>query len=137
LICLEGGIMINTTDSATRNRFIIVRRGGKKVITAYQVVDKFNHAKFGNCSVLAMKLVTSRRHQARATASVLGCPIIGDKIYGGTSHDRILLHSSYIGFHARIGTDYSIMCPPKWGTENEFPSVEEFLKKCIPPPTTP
>jgi len=126
---LEAGIMSNFANKAAKKRFIIVRKGGKKVITAYQVLEKFNHETFGKCSVLAMKLITGRRHQARATASVLGCPIIGDQLYGGPAYSRVLLHSSYVGFRARLGPDYSVICPPKWGKDKEFPGVEQFLNE--------
>jgi len=121
--------MSNFANKTAKKRFIIVRKGGKKIITAYQILEKFNHATFGKCSVIAMKLITGRRHQARATASVLGCPIIGDQLYGGPAYNRVLLHSSYIGFHARLGPNYAVVCPPKWGNDNEFPNVEEFFKK--------
>lgn len=51
---------------------------------------KYNSEK--NQSLLEIDLVTGLRHQIRASLAFLGFPIIGDPLYGGSEHDRLLLH---------------------------------------------
>lgn len=47
-------------------------------------------------------LVTGFRHQIRAHLALLGCPIIGDEIYGGAPAKRLMLHSTRIAFSDRV-----------------------------------
>ena len=47
-----------------------------------------------NTSLLSVDLETGRRHQIRAQLAAIGCPILGDRAYGGTQalpHGRIAL----------------------------------------------
>jgi 23S rRNA pseudouridine1911/1915/1917 synthase len=51
---------------------------GKKAITHYQVIDKFQHVSLIKCN-----LETGRTHQIRAHMKHIGHPIFGDATYGG------------------------------------------------------
>lgn len=68
----------------------IVRSGGKKAITDFQVLKKVDGIYLGQA-----KLVTGRRHQIRISLSALGSPILGDTIYGDveTKETRMFLHA--------------------------------------------
>ncbi|MCK5883500.1 MAG: hypothetical protein KAG61_07410 [Bacteriovoracaceae bacterium] len=44
-------------------------------------------------SLVQIELETGVRHQIRAQFSILGLPLLGDTIYGGTVSDRIYLHA--------------------------------------------
>tara|TARA_R110002049_G_scaffold303941_1_gene498662 strand:+ start:685 stop:1578 length:894 start_codon:yes stop_codon:yes gene_type:complete len=43
--------------------------------------------------ILAIDLAHGHRHQIRAHLAMLGCPIRGDEIYGGTTAQRLYLHA--------------------------------------------
>ncbi|HCU80960.1 MAG TPA: RluA family pseudouridine synthase [Chloroflexi bacterium] len=46
-------------------------------VTRYSTVEKFNE-----CTLLEIKPITGRTHQIRVHMSYLGCPIVGDLLYG-------------------------------------------------------
>ena len=70
-----------------RKRRAIVERGGKLAITDYRVVA-------GACmratTLLECKIATGRTHQIRLHMASLGCPVIGDKMYGKSALDKQL-----------------------------------------------
>jgi len=45
-------------------------------------------------SYVRLRLMTGHRHQLRVQLSILGHPIIGDHLYGGSQADRMYLHCS-------------------------------------------
>lgn len=81
---------------------IIMRRvcdGGEEkakiAITAYKVLFTGD----GVCAVAAAP-ITGRTHQLRVHFFHIGCPLLGDTMYGGTTEkiDRHALHSAYLSF---------------------------------------
>lgn len=61
--------------------------------------------------------LTGRTHQLRVHASHpmgLGCPIVGDRLYGhGRPGDRLFLHASCLGFrHPENNKELCFECPP-------------------------
>lgn len=69
--------------------------GAQEAITDYRVLHRGE-----TLSVLALSPVTGRTHQLRAHLAHLGCPILGDAIYGGASRlpggPKLHLHSRRI-----------------------------------------
>ena len=65
-----------------------LKEGGKKAETEYKVIRSAN-----NQSIIEFKPKTGRMHQLRFHSKFLGCPIIGDKKYGGQKTSRMLLHA--------------------------------------------
>ncbi|MDP5109952.1 MAG: RluA family pseudouridine synthase [Rickettsiaceae bacterium] len=65
-----------------------LKEGGKKAETEYKVIRSSN-----NRSMIEFKPKTGRMHQLRFHSKFLGCPIIGDKKYGGQKSSRMLLHA--------------------------------------------
>lgn len=71
----------------------VTRRGaGKPAVTAYRVLDANEHA-----ALIEARPVTGRLHQVRVHLEAIGCPILGDIIYGprrvhGAS-PRLALHA--------------------------------------------
>ena len=53
---------------------------GQKAVTAWHVVSRSQGR-----ALMELTLLTGRTHQARVHCAVLGCPIIGDERYGGST----------------------------------------------------
>ena len=71
--------------------------GGKSSLTGYKVLWTQN-----NISMIKIKLFTGRTHQIRVHFSALGCPLVGDVVYGAPENEselgRVLLHSWKLSF---------------------------------------
>ena len=77
---------------------MVVIEGGKPSLTGYKVLWSKN-----DYSLVMCELFTGRMHQIRAHMSALGCPLVGDTMYGaerfGDVFDgRVYLHSWQLGF---------------------------------------
>lgn len=98
------------------DRSIIVRQvcgeneGGDYALTEYRVLlEKDGH------SLVAASPVTGRTHQLRVHFSSLGCPILGDDLYGNASSliHRQALHSAFVSFPKPDGGEtVSVTAPP-------------------------
>lgn len=95
----ESG-MINLPIKRAEDSIIsrVTAEDGKPSQTLYKVLDKFNGA-----SLVKFRLLTGRTHQIRLHSSEIGCPLVGDGIYGddsNTSHiiSRHALHCSEVSF---------------------------------------
>ena len=67
-----------------RKRMAIVERNGKRAVTNWQVV------RGGRISLIRCVIETGRTHQIRVHMASLGCPVIGDKVYGKSALDKRL-----------------------------------------------
>jgi 23S rRNA pseudouridine1911/1915/1917 synthase len=76
-----------------------VTRGGKPSVTEYEVID--DRFRDGRCLV-RIHLHTGRTHQIRVHMAFIGCPIIGDTVYGYNKQrlgmKRNFLHAAELGF---------------------------------------
>jgi 23S rRNA pseudouridine1911/1915/1917 synthase len=65
-------------DPAHRKRMAILPPGkGRESVSEYRTREKFSHH-----TLLEFHPLTGRTHQVRLHCAFLGCPIVGDKIYG-------------------------------------------------------
>ena len=98
-------------DINDRPRQIVSQAYGKEAITDYEVLEVFPAGHFDNIwsgglttSGTSLALVrfrphTGRTHQLRVhSAEGLGCPILGDLLYGASYHHRLCLHAESISF---------------------------------------
>ena len=76
----EGEIRIPlgpAADSSVPYKQAVNRDGGKEAVTLFKVLRR------GEClTLLALTLLTGRKHQLRVHLQTLGHPVVGDKIYG-------------------------------------------------------
>jgi 23S rRNA pseudouridine1911/1915/1917 synthase len=64
-------------DSRDRKRFTVSKDRGRIALTQYKLVKEL-----GEYSLLLLKPRTGRTHQLRVHLKYLGCPILGDPVYG-------------------------------------------------------
>jgi len=74
---------------------------GKPALTEYRVI------KSGARPILALKLRTGRTHQIRVHLASVGCPVVGDGLYGVPgSQGRHLLHCWKINFQHPLSDNF-------------------------------
>jgi tRNA pseudouridine32 synthase/23S rRNA pseudouridine746 synthase len=81
-----------------RPRQVVDRERGKRAITEYRLME--SEKSTVNYSLLSLWPHTGRTHQLRmhcAHPDGLGCPIVGDELYG-TKADRLYLQAQAITF---------------------------------------
>ena len=69
-----------------RKRMAIVEKNGKTAITNWRVFDCSRQ----QTTAIECKIETGRTHQIRVHMASLGCPVIGDAVYGKSALDRKL-----------------------------------------------
>ena len=82
-------------DITDRPRQLVDHERGKEAVTEYEIVGTDN-----SHTLVALYPQTGRTHQLRvhcAHAEGLGCPILGDALYG-TPADRLYLHAEQLTF---------------------------------------
>lgn len=88
---------------ANRKKIAIVP-GGKRAVTHYRTLSPLRHAALVEC-----RLETGRTHQVRVHMASLGHSLLGDPVYGRTTHPlrgpletlnfrRQALHAAHLGF---------------------------------------
>lgn len=86
-------------------------RRGKPSVSRFRVLWRCDAA-----TLLAVALVTGRRHQIRVHLYACGHPIVGDVRYGDIarqrSFPRMMLHACRIGFRLPSGGPCTIWAPP-------------------------
>ncbi|MCR5725714.1 MAG: RluA family pseudouridine synthase [Treponema sp.] len=85
-------------DSGDRKRFKAVTgtTAGKYACTRYQCI-----AQYGDYSLMVLRLKTGRTHQIRVHMKYLGCPILGDPIYGRKTAGTVFAEATLM-LHAFI-----------------------------------
>jgi 23S rRNA pseudouridine1911/1915/1917 synthase len=85
-------------DPRARVRMAVVSRGGREATTTYEVEQAF-----ARHSLLRVVPETGRTHQIRVHLAFLGCPVVGDVVYGrkhpSLRVSRQMLHAWRIEIH--------------------------------------
>lgn len=97
--------IIRTEDGIRR----AVAEGGKYCKTGYSVIDESD-----DFAIVRLRLYTGRTHQIRVHLQFIGCPIVGDTLYGEKDEKikRQALHCYYMEFdQPRTGKRLEIEAP--------------------------
>jgi 23S rRNA pseudouridine1911/1915/1917 synthase len=89
----------------------LVKSGGREVVTHYALERRFGPADRPLAARLACRLETGRTHQIRVHLASIGCPVLGDPVYGSgppatavraaiaaAGLERQALHAAVLGF---------------------------------------
>jgi 23S rRNA pseudouridine1911/1915/1917 synthase len=105
-------------DLRRRSRMTARRREGRDARTDWRL-----RLRAGNYSFIEADLHTGRTHQIRVHFSALGCPVVGDTVYGAPRQERVgteilpplernFLHAARIAFtHPRFGKKIECRAP--------------------------
>jgi len=100
-----------------RKRMAVRTSSGRAAVTEYWVEKRFGPPLSPVASLLGAKLGTGRTHQVRVHLAHLGCPVVGDPVYGRKSRNasqpaslrtfgRQALHATVLEFrHPRTGKE--------------------------------
>ncbi|NDI35811.1 RluA family pseudouridine synthase [Chengkuizengella sediminis] len=95
---LEGTVNAPIDRDPEQQHLRIVTDEGYSAITHYKVEEEYQSA-----SLVRLWLETGRTHQIRVHMKHLGCPLVGDKMYGeennGPKMDRQALHAAKLAFY--------------------------------------
>lgn len=93
-----------------RKRFSSKVQTGKRAVTHYRVLERFDHA-----TLVEIRLETGRTHQIRAHFADAGHPLVGDEVYGrrgGPDFERPALHALRLSFaHPISGQPVAALAP--------------------------
>jgi 23S rRNA pseudouridine1911/1915/1917 synthase len=113
-------------DPQQRKRMAVVR-GGKPAITEYTIIeDDFVEDQ----ALVRVKLLTGRTHQIRVHMAFIGCPIVGDTVYGFRKQriklKRHFLHAAELSFdHPISGERLHFESPLPPGLQNILEKLRE------------
>ena len=87
-----------------------INRNGQSARTDYEVMETR-----GTRSLLALRPQTGRTHQLRVHLAHIGCPIVGDVVYGRASREPLKLHARALSFTASDGSAATVTAEPPMG----------------------
>ncbi len=107
-----------------RKKMAVLRAGGREAITHYQLEEVYGDTK-PLAALLTCRLETGRTHQIRVHMAHLGCPCLGDPVYGSGApakevqailkaldFSRQALHAGLLGFiHPITGEKLKFKAP--------------------------
>ncbi|BBB91967.1 RluA family pseudouridine synthase [Methylomusa anaerophila] len=86
-----------------------INPAGERAVTYYRTIGSFDGA-----TLLELNLATGRTHQIRVHLAHLGCPVIGDAMYGLRTSwmPRQALHAAAVSFqHIKNGQEITVYAP--------------------------
>ncbi len=95
----------------------------ERACTHWQVIGRD-----GGRAALLVRVETGKKHQIRVHLSDLGCPIVGDRAYGGPAFQRLLLHAALLRFrHPVTGDQLLTISRPDPAFRRAFPALPDPL----------
>lgn len=93
----------------------MVHKTGKAAVTAMQV-----DASSQTLAKVTLQPKTGRTHQLRVHMAYIGCPILGDRLYGRKSADRMYLHAHKLSLQIPDGSTHEFVAPIPAAFETTF-----------------
>lgn len=97
-------------DSHDRKMYTVTDKNSKHAVTHFLVLERF-----GDFTLVELKLETGRTHQIRVHMKFIGHPLVGDPMYGkskGMLMEGQALHAAVLGFvHPRTGVTMQFEAP--------------------------
>ncbi len=98
-------------DPTERKRMAVVMKNGKRAITHFTVLERFN-----NMTLVRCQLETGRTHQIRVHLAKLGHPVVGDPVYGHRKNNFSIqgqaLHAKELHLrHPSTGAEMHFLAP--------------------------
>ncbi len=108
-------------DAQDRKLYTVTDRNSKHAVTHFTIVERF-----GDYSLLELKLETGRTHQIRVHMKYIGHPLVGDPVYGKSKGIKLngqALHAAVLGFvHPSTG-EYMEFSAPMPSDMNELLTI--------------
>jgi 23S rRNA pseudouridine1911/1915/1917 synthase len=120
-------------DRIRRTRMTARARGGREAVSHWRVLRRIQ-ARFGNFSLLELKIDTGRTHQIRVHLASLGHPVVGDALYGAprelkdTRGGKLALGRNFL-HAAAIGLMHPVTGAPLVFARPLPPDLEDFLNR--------
>lgn len=109
-------------DSNDRKMYTVTEKNSKHAVTHFVVIERF-----GDFTLVELKLETGRTHQIRVHMKFIGHPLVGDPMYGkskGMLMDGQALHAAILGFkHPRTGEWLQFEAPIPADMENLLQTI--------------
>ncbi|CAN7447807.1 RluA family pseudouridine synthase [Paenibacillus sp. LjRoot153] len=109
-------------DSHDRKMYTVTEKNSKTAVTHFVVIERF-----GDFTLVELKLETGRTHQIRVHMKFIGHPLVGDPMYGkskGMLMDGQALHAAILGFtHPRTGEWMQFEAPIPPDMENLISTI--------------
>ena len=109
-------------DSHDRKMYTVTEKNSKTAVTHFVVIERF-----GDFTLVELKLETGRTHQIRVHMKFIGHPLVGDPMYGkskGMLMDGQALHAAILGFkHPRTGEWMQFEAPIPPDMENLIQTI--------------
>lgn len=130
----EGTIEASIGRHPVDRKKMAVVPNGREAISIFRVISFTD-----NYSLLLVRILTGRTHQIRVHLHHIGCPVIGDRIYGKKGLDLIdrqALHATYLKFYHPVTGEvlelFSPLCEDIGEVANNLglkvPSLEDIKK---------
>ncbi len=89
----DGTVAAPIGRHPTQRKKMAVTPAGRPAVTQYRTIGQLT----GGGAILLLRLETGRTHQIRVHMQALGCPLLGDRVYGGPPASRQMLHAYALG----------------------------------------
>lgn len=106
-----------------RKRMSVAKAGGREARTSYRVLEQLP-----DVACVEMRLHTGRTHQIRVHLEHLGCPVLGDAVYGRRQNQRLKAATGYVAPRQLLHAAKLELAHPRTGRRMTFKAAppEDF-----------